>query len=72
MRGLEWYNLGNGEIIVNVTEVEDTSEVISELGARWTWESTETRIQPASEEGEGAIEWLVLIGATRKALEQAA
>lgn len=61
MRGLEWYDLGNGEIIVNVTEVLDTSEVKTQLGRKWTWESTETRIQPA-EEGEGPTEWLVLIG----------
>lgn len=71
VRGLEYYNLGNGEIIVNVTEVDDTSEVRTQLGEQWTWESTETRIQPA-EEGEGATEWLVLIGAKRLAISQAA
>lgn len=71
VRGLEWYDLGNGELIVNVTEVEDTSEVRTQLGRKWTWESTETRIQPA-EEGEGATEWLVLIGAKRLIRLQAA
>lgn len=67
MRGFEWYVLGEGdhsEVIVNVTEVLEISEARTQLGRHWTWDSTETRILP-EEEGEGATEWLVLIGARR-------
>jgi hypothetical protein len=68
---LEWFELGNGELIVNVTEIPEISEVTKELGESWTWESIEQFTQPA-EEGEGITEWLILIGATRKELPQAA
>jgi hypothetical protein len=73
VQSLEWYVLGEGdhlEVIVNVTEILEISEVKSRLGIYWTWESTETRILP--DEGEGITEWLVLNKPTRKALDQVA
>lgn len=74
VRGIEWYVLGEGdhlEVIVNVTEVLDISEVRTRLGRHWTWASTETRILPG-EEGEGATEWLVLNQAVRLEAQAAA
>lgn len=67
MQGLEVVELGNGELIVNVTEIcesDGISEVTDRLAEKWVWESIELQTQPA-EEGEGATEWLVLIGAKR-------
>lgn len=65
MRGLEFYELDNDEVIVNVTRVGDTSEVTNELGKEWTWEASQTTFLPASEE-EGATEWLTLLNAHRR------
>lgn len=74
MRGIEWYVLGEGdhsEVIVNITEILEISEVKIRLGVYWTWESTETRILPG-DEGEGVTEWLALIGTTRLVAAKAA
>jgi hypothetical protein len=64
VRGLEWYELGGGEVIVNVTDHEDVSEVTSELGKLFTWDFVQVEALP-DEDGEGATEWLTLIGARR-------
>jgi hypothetical protein len=66
VRGLEQYELGNGEIIVNITDHDDWSEVTTELAKTWTWESFQIEWD---EEGNG--EWLVLMNCKRRA-EQAA
>lgn len=60
MRGIEQYELGNGELIVNMTDHDSLSEVTRELSKEWTWESFEIEWD---EEGNG--EWLVLIGIKR-------
>jgi hypothetical protein len=67
LQDLEWCVLGEGdhlEVVVNVTEVYEISEVKDHLGKLWAWDSTETRILPGDDE-EGATEWLVLIGARK-------
>jgi len=65
VRGLEQYELGNGEIIVNVTDHEDWSEVTRELGKTWTWESLQFQTEPG-EDGEDPTEWLVLMNCKRR------
>jgi len=67
VRGLEWYVLGEGdhqEVIVNVTEVLDTSVVKTEMAKLWAWESFQIQTNWDDEE-EVTTEWLVLIGARR-------
>lgn len=69
MRELEQYELGNGELIVNVTAIEDVAEVTNELALHWTWDSYQVTALPANErEGEPPSEWVTLIGAKRRVM----
>lgn len=75
MPELEWYVLGEDdqlELIVNVTEIRDTSRVTNKLGEQWTWDSYQLSTLPAEEEGEEPTEWMTLIGARRRVVEVAA
>lgn len=74
MRELEWYVLGDGdhaEVIVDVTEVAETSKVTEQLATEWTWDSFQVQFLPG-EDGEGPTEWMTLIGARRRITEAAA
>lgn len=61
MRVLEQFQLSNGELIVNVTDHDDLSEVTRELANTWEWDSFQIEWD---EEGNG--EWLCLIAARRR------
>lgn len=65
MRGLELYDLGNGELIVCVTDEPDTSEVMKRLSELWTWEAIQGPQIMTGEDGD-VSEWLVLLGASRQ------
>jgi hypothetical protein len=66
VRGLEHYELANGEVIVNVTAFDDIAEVTNELAQSWTWDSFQVTVLPAEEKGDGPTEWMTLIGAQRR------
>jgi hypothetical protein len=73
VRGLEYFVLDNDEIIVNITEVDSTEVVNTELGRDWTWNAYQVTTVPADDEdGEGPTEWMTLIGAKRRIAEVAA
>jgi hypothetical protein len=70
VQGLEVVELGNGELIVNVTEHTEMSRVTDWLSRTWTWDSLQIQTE-WDDETEGATEWLVLMNCKPKA-EQAA
>jgi hypothetical protein len=69
VRGLEYYELGNGEqgleLLVNVTDFEDCSEVTEQLAKTWTWDTLTGPTVIEGDENEEATEWLTLTGARR-------
>jgi hypothetical protein len=74
VRGLEYFVLDSDdhvELIVNITEVDDTEVVNTELGRDWTWNAYQVTTVPA-EEGEGPTEWMTLTGAKRRVQQAAA
>lgn len=68
MRKLECYELDDGELIVEVTAIEDTTEVTNQLAGSWTWDSFQLQTLPAEEGEGGPTEWMTLIGARRRAV----
>lgn len=72
VRGIELVELGNGELIVNVTEYTELAEVTDQLSRDWEWEAlTGPTVQPG-EDGEDPTEWLTLLNAKRKVVSKAA
>ena len=64
---LEYYELGNGDsldVIVNVTDSEELSIVISDISRLYSWASIRGPEAQVDEEGI-ASEWLTLVGAKR-------
>jgi hypothetical protein len=69
---LECVLLGNGELLVNVTDRLDIAEVMHELSEHWSWDSSGGPIAMPGEEEEGPTEWLVLMNARPRVVPQAA
>jgi len=69
---LECVALEGGELLVDVTDHDNLSEVLDELSKTWTWESTEGPVVHVGDEDEEVSEWLILVGAKPKAEPQAA
>lgn len=67
MRGIELVELGNGEVIVNVTEYTELAEVTDQLSREWEWDS-----YAIEWDDEGKTEWLVLENAKRRVTQAAA
>lgn len=72
VRGIELVELGNGELIVNVTEYTELAEVTDQLSRDWEWEALAGPIIQPGEDGEDPTEWLVLENAKRKVVSKAA
>ena len=70
---LECVALEGGELLVDVTDHDNLSEVLDELSKKWTWDAQEGPVvHPPEEEDTESTEWLVLINARPKAEPAAA
>lgn len=68
VRGSQWVDLGNGELIVQLDGGEDSDRVTAELGAEWEWDSEEYGV--LTDEDGTVTEWVTLHGARRKHLTE--
>lgn len=62
MQDLEWHDLGDGSVIVDVTNLGTISEVTAQMSQRFTWEHLELKwVQ--EDDDEEPTEWAILTGA---------
>lgn len=65
MHDLEWVDLGDGELIVQL-DGKDSGEVTEHLGTEWEWDSEEYGV--LTDEDGTMTEWVTLVNARRRSL----